>query len=256
VDQNDGLFPANLDYTKKYKKRDRTGPSPASAPAPAEGDENVQDRLICLGSIQDLKLPAHTLGLSPLGMALFDEDSVERLCSMQYSLEASILWVNGRCLPPVDSRPREILFRPPVTSRERVPPLRIESWCRSRCFCASDIGPNGAKPKEIAVGAETVIKESDLTFVIATQTSVRDHTRRGHNADLVPAVKIKEQTRGTRHGAGSNVPRDYYMSVTAQNRINCINDLLPDLEIPFPYTIQDFDDVQKLCAIQLSGGHE
>ena len=137
--------------------------------------------------------------------------------------------------------------------------------CFNRCFCNWEVDDLTIQPKRsVPSNADNHMQQSEYTAEImldvTDDVTTEDDSHKGRLGDtLVEKVQLDGLVEPNEEGGYAMMPffpwnaNPWALSLDAGNYITCEGDL-PSFPLPPPYLVSDFENPQKLCAVQWSGG--
>ena len=251
-----------LEYMNEIHRNDR----PASASQQENYDPtraNPVRNITCIGDSLNFRLPM-------LGNFDPNQVSVHKICAKpQYGGGAPGEHAGAYCSePPFQRYTGDIAFDRNVNadaSRLLQNP-RVLLACRYRCFCTWNLADRSlTQPKTNQRGGRFNVESRQSQNSYELRLDMDDDFttwRRSHmgqfQARYVDTLRLLRQSQLSRESGHSPYRGMYdYISLDPANKIECSGDM-PTFNLPPPYTHWDFtqspNPVQKLCAMQLSGG--
>ena len=205
----------------------------------------------CVGSTYDLELPLQA-GWNP------NTVSVQQLCAKtKYGGGPRGQNIGGWC----DLNEVVFDYREATQVYPQLFNPRVQLGCRYRCFCNRDIPVERRsiqpKPSEQQFSLGVLSRRSSQTYQLQLDI-VDDFTtpnwmKRGlQGMQMIPSVR-SSHVMESEHHESLHRPHYQYISQDPGNSIRCEGPL-PTFNLPDPYNISDFENVQQLCAVQLNGG--
>ena len=239
--------------------------------------------ITCLGSNYDLQLPVRQDGVDP------NRFTMQQLCAKTiYGGAPAGQHLGGWCSRglPIQDGEREDdsgdesenpnltydwlwtgvsfdLSDASQASEEGADP-RFLLGCFNRCFCNWQVDDLTIQPKRsVPSNADVRMKESggtgEIKLDVTDDVTTTDDSHAGRlEATMVESVRLNELKEPNQEGGYAIMDVDYPnppwdLSLDPGNYITCEGDL-PSFPLPQPYLVSDFQNPQKLCAVQWSGG--
>ena len=238
---------------------DRHNPPETENFDPAEADP--ASNITCVGSSYDLDLPV--IQDSRLGLFNPNEVSVHKLCAKpQFGGGAPGQHVGGFCsvAPSAQNgRTGDIAFDRTIEARTSLALYnpRVLLGCFYRCFCNQGVTDRSVQPRSNSELVRTVQLRSLRTYEIDIDIendfnapyNMKYGTQGNNEVDALVIFTLGQVGQALGHAGVTSKA----VSLNQGNKIDCRGDF-PTFVLPDPYQLADFENLQQLCAVQLSGG--
>ena len=224
-----------------------------------------QNNITCVGQFPDLKLPLLNDGFDP------NRSNMQELCAKtQYGGGAPGHHAGGYCWAKPGSfsyhtidndTTGDVGFDLSATAQAstQLQNPRFLLACFYRCFCNYGLHSPSTQPKSRYALFRTSMARSFFSYEMQLDLNNDFTTPRllkmgKQGTRRVKSIRVPERSESTQAKSPTSRLGRALVTLDPANEIECRGSL-PNFVLPSPYAMSDFDNIQELCATQLSGGN-